>query len=120
MAIEKTGDWRLLNKIVTLAPSLAVRIRPNPRIDRNRADFSFANFNHRRRDVSHKELVDINRLIVRCAEDAVFYQDDFAWVRQFIAKHRHYRIEPVIRKLATRNSSPVVSIFGLKIAQFPR
>ena len=120
VVIEKTGDWRLTNKVVPLAPNLAVRIRPNPKIDRKRADLSFANFNYRRRDISHKELVDINRLIVRCAEDAVFYRDDSAWVRQFITRHRHYRIEPSIRKRSTRNGGPVVSVFGLKIAEFPR
>jgi len=43
VAIEETKDWRILNRIVPLAPNLAVRIRPNLNIDRKNADFSFAN-----------------------------------------------------------------------------
>ena len=43
----------------------------------------------------------LNRLIVRCAEDSVFYRDDHPWVHRFIAKNRYDRIEPHTHTLAT-------------------
>jgi hypothetical protein len=109
IAIEVTKDLRIVNRIVPLAPNLAIRIRPDLSVDTKRADFSFANFSHRRRSVSHKEVVEINRLIVRCAEDAVFYRDDSPWISKFIARNRHYRVEPVTRKLPTSKGTFMVS-----------
>ncbi len=100
VAIEETKDWRILNRIVPLAPNLAVRIRPNLNIDRKNADFSFANFGRRIKHVSFKEIAEINELIVRCAEDSVFYRDDLPWVEKFIAKNRCYRIEPTTHRIA--------------------
>jgi hypothetical protein len=38
------------------------------------------------RSLNHKELVEVNRLIVQCAEDIVFYRHDLPWVRPFIEK----------------------------------
>jgi hypothetical protein len=108
-AIEETTNRLIINRIVPLAPNLVVRIRPDPTIDKDLADFSFANFRCRRRNISHKEVEEINRLIVRCAEDTVFYRDDSAWVQRFIAKNRYYRVEPSTSKLPTRNGSLLIS-----------
>jgi hypothetical protein len=102
-AIEETTDRRIINRIVPIAPNLAIRIRPDLTIDKDLADFSFANFHCCRRSISHKEAEEINRLIVRCAEDTVFYRDDLAWVQKFITKNRHYRVEPSTSKQPTRN-----------------
>ncbi len=104
-AIEGTRDWRIINRIVPLAPNLAIRIRPDLTIDKDLADFSFANFSCRRRSISHKEAEEINRLIVKCAEETVFYRDDLAWVQKFIAKNRHYRVKRSTSKQPTRNGS---------------
>jgi hypothetical protein len=112
-AIEETRDRLIINRIVPLAPNLAIRIRPDLTIDKDLADFSFANFHCRRRRISQKEAVEINRLIVRCAEDTVFYRDDSAWVQRFIAKNRHYRVESSTYRQPTRNGSLLTS--GLKI-----
>jgi hypothetical protein len=108
-AFEKTDDPRVLNRIVPLAPNLALRMRLDPMLDRDQADFSFSNFGYRKRNVSHKELVMLNRLIVRCAEDSVFYRDDHPWVHPFIAKNRYYRIEPHTHRLATPTGILLVS-----------
>jgi hypothetical protein len=59
VAIEGTHDWRVVNRIVPLAPNVTIRIRPDITIDRKRADFSFANFGYLKRNVSHRELVEI-------------------------------------------------------------
>lgn len=108
-AIEKTDDPCILNRIVPLAPNLALRIRPDLTFDRGRADFSFANFGYRSRKVGRKELVKLNCLIVRCAEDCVFYRDDHPWVRLFVTKNRHYRIEPYTHRLTTSTGTLLVS-----------
>jgi len=108
-AIEKTNDPRLLNRIVPLAPNLALRIMPDLALDRDRSNLSFANFSSRSRKLCHKEVVKLNGLIVRCAEDTVFYRDDLPWVRPFVAKNRHYRIEPHTRRLTTSTGELIVS-----------
>jgi len=114
-AIEETRNRLIINRIVPLAPNLAIRIRPDSTIDKNLADFSFTNFHYRRRSISHQEAEEINRSIVRCAEDTVFYRDDSAWVQRFIAKNRHYRVESGISKQPTRNGSLLTS--RLKIVE---
>jgi hypothetical protein len=101
VAIEKTNDPRNLNRIVPLAPNLALRIVPDLRLDRDRSNFSFANFSSCSLKLRHNDVVKLNSSIVRCAEETVFYRDDLPWVRPFVAKNRHYRIEPQTRRLTT-------------------
>lgn len=106
-AIEKTDDPLILNRVVPLAPHLALRIRPDPTFNSGQLDF--ARFGYRKRTLAHAELVSLNRLIVRCAEDDVFYRDDHPWVRPFVSKNRHYRIEAYIRRLATPTGTLQIS-----------
>jgi hypothetical protein len=119
VAIEKTRDRRIINRIVPLSPNLAIRIRPDLTIDKGLADLSFANFRCHRRKISHKEAVEINRLIVRCAEDIVFYRDDSPWVQRFIAKNRHYRVELTKSKQRAGNGFLVTSKLEIVPAAFP-
>jgi len=102
-AIEKTKDPRILNRIVPLAPDLAIRIKPELISDKGQFNLDFPNFGYRRCKVERKEIMKLNRLIVRCAEDSIFYRDDHPWVRPFITKNRHYHIEPNIQRLKTSN-----------------
>jgi hypothetical protein len=116
VAIETTNDLRVMNRIVPLAPNLALRIKPDITLDTSKADFSFANFGYSTRRVGHEELVQLNTLIVRCAEDMVFYRDDYPWVRPFIAKNRHYRIEPQTQKLTfPTGTTGILHLFTLRI-----
>lgn len=101
VAIETTDDPRILNRIVPLSPELALRIRPDLMFDTRRSDFSFSKFDYCIRNIGHQEITKLNRLIVRCAEDLVFYRDDHPWVRPFIIKNRHYRIEAHTQRLTT-------------------
>jgi len=101
-AIQVTDNRWIFNRIVPLAPDLAVRIKPDPNVDRARVDWSFANFGYGVRNVDRDEAMKFNRAIVRCAENAVFYRDDHPWVEPFVSKNRHYRIEPLILKRRTR------------------
>ena len=95
MAIEATSDPRVLGRIVPLAPDLAVRIIPNIEMSQAEPDLSFTKFSHSRQILKGYEIRQINRLLVQCAEDIIFHCDDHNWIEGFIAKNRHYRIEPV-------------------------
>jgi hypothetical protein len=108
-AIEKTDKLRILNRIVPLAPNLALRIRPDPAVDRDQVDFSFLNFGYRSCNIGHDEVVKLNCLIVRCAEDVVFYRDDQPWVKPFVAKNRHYWIKPQTERIKTLVGTQLVS-----------
>jgi len=94
VAIEKTKDVRVLNRIVPLAPHLAIRIRPDLMTERNLTDFSFPHFRYIIQKLSRPEVININRLIVRCTESVVFFRDDHKWIPEFVKKNSKFRIEP--------------------------
>ena len=96
--IEQRSDG-VTNRIVPLAPDLAVRIIPDARLSRAQPDLSFAKFRHWGRDLKRAEIADVNRLIVQCAEDLVFYRDELDWIEPFVAKYRRFRIEGVTDRL---------------------
>ncbi len=98
VAIEETG-YRRMNWIVPLTPDLAIRIIPEIRLSGTVPDLSFAKFTSQRRTLRRSEIVEINRLIVQCAEDLVFYRDDHEWIGDFVAKNRYYRIEAVTDRI---------------------
>lgn len=93
VAIEETNDWRVLNRIVPLTPSLAIRIIPDIALSGTKPGLSFEKFTYRMRKLQRHEIIEINRLIVRSAEDMIFYNDDHEWIAGFVAKNCHYRIE---------------------------
>jgi hypothetical protein len=98
IALEEK-DARLANWIIPLAPDLAVRILPDLRLRGSKPDLSFSNLRFQRRAPPRMEIREINRLIVRSAEDMVFYRDDLDWIADFIGKNRYYRIEAVIARI---------------------
>jgi hypothetical protein len=108
-AIESSNDPRVLNRIVPLTPSFAVRLCPNISLDRAELDFDFRHFRCRTREVERIELEEMNRLLVQCAEDHVFFRDDDAWVRPFIAKHAGYRLETRTQELNTGDGTLLIS-----------
>jgi hypothetical protein len=99
VAIEATRDRRVLARIVPLAPDLAIRIIPDVRLSRTPPDLSFAKFTCTERVLRHHEILEINRLIVQCTEDVVFYRDHHEWIDNFISKNRHYRIEAITKRI---------------------
>lgn len=115
VAIEETNDPHTLNKIIPLSPNLAVRVVPDRTFDKHHADFSFANFSSYSRKVNRQEVMKINRLIVRCAEEIVFYRDDYPWVQPFISKNRYYRIEASARKVTTQLGT--ISFLAQRVVQ---
>lgn len=99
MAIEATNDPRVLARIVPLAPDLAVRIVPNIEMSEAKSDLSFPKFAHKTRNVGGKEIRQINRLLVQCAEDIVFYRDDRDWIGDFVSRNRHHRVETITTRI---------------------
>jgi hypothetical protein len=47
---------------------------------------------------SWHEVVDLNRLIAQCAEDLLFYSDDWWWTDEFLRKNRQHYVETVSMK----------------------
>jgi hypothetical protein len=115
IAIEKSEQPRILNRIAPLAPNLAIRIRPDRSFDRERADFSFSSFRHTVRKLSRPEVLSINRLIVRCAENIVFFPDDYEWIPKFVKKNSQFRIEPKTRRVSDRTGTRL--LFTLEVIE---
>ncbi|MBZ0139246.1 MAG: DUF4238 domain-containing protein [Pseudorhodoplanes sp.] len=92
-ALEETSEFRVLNRIFPLTPTLAIRVVPNINVDSNTVNYEFRHFSFQRRKVTRQESININRLLVQSAEDAVFFRDDQAWVAKFIEKNRSFRVE---------------------------
>jgi hypothetical protein len=92
-AIERTRDVRVLNRIVPLTPDLAVRICPDISLDKGDCDLSFRHFGYRMRRINRTETRALNQLIVRCAEDLIFFRDKEPWVRSFVRKNSGFRVE---------------------------
>ena len=98
VALEATGQ-RTTNWIVPLTPDLAIRIIPDTHLAGTPPDLSFARFTSQYHTLRRSEVVKINRLIVQCAEDLVFYRDNHEWISDFVAKNRQYRVEAVTDRI---------------------
>jgi len=92
-------DRRFANWIIPLAPDLAIRIIPDVSLSGTAPDLSFTRFCYQHRTPRRSELLEMNRLIVRSAEDMVFYNNNLPRIPAFIAKNRHYRIEVVTERI---------------------
>jgi hypothetical protein len=108
-AIEESADPRVLNRIFPLTPNLAVRMRPDISLKRDELDFGFEHFRYRLHEIGREELDAINRLLAQCAEDLVFYRDDFPWVKPFIMKYASYRVETHTQELETPDGALLIS-----------
>lgn len=113
IAIERSVQQHAVNRIVPLAPDIAIRVYPNLS-HRKGIDFTFSDFGSKRRRVGLDEIRDLNRLIVRSAESLVFYRDDHPWVTRFIERHKLYRIEPVVRRIPIGEQEIVLTLLELR------
>ena len=98
VAIEETENPLVINRIVPVAPDLAVRIKPDVR-RQHLADLKFPGFSAQHRRIGLPEICAINRLIVQSAESLVFFSHNHEWVPRFVERYRRFRIEPTLRKL---------------------
>lgn len=101
VAIEETSDPRVIDKVLPLSPRLAVRIHPDVRLRGREPDPAFGGFRHRITTLRKQEVLGLNTLLVRCAEDCVFFRDDRAWVHAIVKKNRDFRLEVVTEKIKT-------------------
>jgi hypothetical protein len=99
IGLELSEDPRVINRIVPLTPNLAIRIRPDIRLSGAKPDLTFQSFRSRKIQLDRQQIAIINRCLVRCAEDTVFYRDDAAWVAPFVAKNSRYRVEGITQQL---------------------
>jgi hypothetical protein len=60
---------------------------------------SLSKCNASARTLKPKDVTDLNRVIVQCAEELVLYRDDHASVEGFVTKNRRHRVEPVTQTL---------------------
>lgn len=109
IALEATADPRQINRVVPLSPNLAVRIKPNTLLDQHQVDFSFRHFMYRSYAIRRSEAIEINRLLVRAAEETVFYRDDRPWVCPFVKKNRLFRVEAQTSRIATPTGELMIS-----------
>ena len=105
IAIERVHNTHISNKIIPLAPYIAIRICPNLSYDRKNPNYSFSDFKYTIRKLNRSEVVTINRLIVRCAETTVFFRDNFDWVLNFVKKNSRFRIETITGNLPYEKGS---------------
>jgi hypothetical protein len=99
VGLERSSDPRVLNRVVPLAPDLAIRICPDINLSGKPPDLSFKQFEAKQTKLKRRDIVETNRCIVRCAEDAVFYRDNSDWVVPFVSKNRHYRVEGITQRI---------------------
>lgn len=93
VAVEPSRDPRVVNRLVPLTPTLAVRIRPRLDLAQKKLEPTFEHFSFTRFNLSRQQVVKLNRIIVRCAEDLVFYSRSPPWVSGFVSKHARFRVE---------------------------
>ncbi len=93
LALEESGQPFILNKLVPLAPDLALRIRPDRSPPPSTMDFTFPKFRPSFNKLRRSALGEINMRIVRCAETTVFYRDEDPATLDFIKRHAGFRIE---------------------------
>jgi hypothetical protein len=95
VAIDAVALGAPINRLVPLAPDLAIRIKPDIKLRGAPDDPTFEKFRSTRRALKRHEVVDLNRLVVQCAEDLVFYCDDWWWTDTFLKKNQRHYIESI-------------------------
>jgi hypothetical protein len=115
-AMEVVGINSPINRLLPLAPDLAIRIWPDINLSDKAPDLTFKNLRTVVRKLKRKDVVQINKTIVRCAEDLLFYRDDRDWVAKFVSKNRSYQIEPITQKLETDSGHMLISTHRIRAA----
>jgi hypothetical protein len=109
VAMESTEDPRVMNRIVPLAPDLAVRILPDLSLEQQESTLDFKRFRYRARSLSSGEVSHANRLIVRSAEDLVFSAIQADWLHRFVGKNRHFWLDMLNDRFPTERGTLLLS-----------
>jgi hypothetical protein len=118
VAFEAGEQPRSVNRVVPLTPDLALRIRPDLSFNWRDADESLSRLRFSRHRLSRSEVHRINTMIVRAAEDLVFFYRDIDWIPRFVERNRNYRSDNVREEIPARGGSLVV--FRHQIVPFDR
>jgi hypothetical protein len=113
VAIEISPDPRILNRLVPLAPNLAIRILPDFE-QRKGEDLTFSNLRVQARKVGKQDVNRVNTAIVQCAESTVYSSHDRPWVFGFVSKNRQFRIEPETAKLPSGSGQLLISTMRVR------
>lgn len=93
--LEASDDPRIFNKLIPIAPDIAVRISPylESKLKGDVSEFPL----HKKSyfEASKSQVVSINTSVSRCAEKLVFYNEANGWIRNFLVKNSGYWVEPV-------------------------
>lgn len=114
MGIEGTLGRIIQTKVVPLTPRLAVRILPDPKIQVADDDYAFRKLEVAKRTAHRQEVMAINTLLVRCAEDEVYYCKEKSWIPKFIAKNSGYRLESDVQTLPHGRGYLTVTTYRLR------
>lgn len=109
VAIERSEDIRVLNRLIPLSPDLAIRIRPDVNLRRDDCDFAFSKFRYHVSTGSRKDVAYLNTAFVRCAESVVFYRDELPWVEHFVTRNRRFRIEPKVHEIPNGTGAMLIA-----------
>lgn len=105
VAIEKTRDPRILNRVIPLTPYLAIRIKPDISLDMENPDYEFTSFQYKHKRLSRTEVSQLNKLFVRCAETTVFFSRLGNWTKHFVSRNSGFRIEPKTNRFPHGNGT---------------
>ncbi len=110
VAIERQPDM-MINRVFPLTPSLAVRIHPDREVNLEDPEFLFRHFRFKVTKLPRSRVRYINTLLVRCAEETVFFRDDAPWIPAFVEKNAGFRIEPVVHQIQDGNATLMINTF---------
>lgn len=99
VAIERSKNPMVFNRVFPLTPTIAIRIHPNIHVDRDNPDYEFKDFSAKKTVLSRPQVRAINQQLVRCAETVVFFSRMEPWIPGFVKKNSGYRIEPKTHKI---------------------
>jgi hypothetical protein len=114
VAIEKSTDPRIRNRIIPLTPSLGLRIIPVYSRHKSQTDLLFSHFRSSTKTLRLEEVKNINKLIVRCAENLVFFRDNYDWIPNFVKKNAGFHIEPRIQKIPCGKGVQLLQTFVIE------
>jgi len=117
VAIEPTNDPSVRNRIVPLSPGLAIRIRPDRGVNTRQVDFTFANFICHSKRLCRREVEQINKQLVQCAEELVFFRDNHPWVPGFIRRNSRFCVE--LRTHKVKHGARIIMFCGQDIVKTP-
>lgn len=96
IAITEGYDNIVLDKVIPLSIDLALRISPNVNIIPKKIRSNFNQLRFRKSFLSREEVLEVNQLVVRCAETEVYFARTHDWITQLVKANARFRIETTV------------------------